>query len=122
MIIGGGLTIATAFVVLLYQVANSYYSRLLFPNLSVAASWVVDFPLLLLSGLAVLYLGQRFANDPDNESRSALLIVLVSLIGVYALVNSNFFLYVSIFFSGPPISFVGGIAGALFNRVGLSAN
>jgi hypothetical protein len=121
MIIGGGLTIATGFVVLLSQVTNNYYFRLV-PSLSGTADWVYGSSLSFLSGLAVLYLGQRFVHDHDNESRSALLIVPVALIGVYALLISNVFLYDSIFFSGPPISFAGGIAGALFNRVDPSAN
>jgi len=115
MIVGGGLTVSTGISVLMSISSLSYYARF-YPAFS-GLNQLTTFALMLVPGLVVLYLGQRFAGNPEAETRSALVAAAVSLIGLFAVINSAVSLYAGLFFSGPAISFVGGIAGALFNRV-----
>jgi hypothetical protein len=116
MIIGGALTISTAISVLFSGATVNYYGRI-FPILSGNGNVTITFVLTMLPGLAVLYLGQRFAGDPKAETISALAVAAVSVISLFAVLNSVVYIYIGLIYSGPPISFAGGIAGALFNRI-----
>jgi hypothetical protein len=121
MIIGGAMTISTSIAVLFSGTEIAYYGRF-FPVFSGSGSPLVTFALLLVSGLIGLYLGQRFVRDPKAETRSALACAAISILGIYTLLASGAYIYIGLFFSGPPVSFVGGVAGALFNRVEIPAN
>jgi hypothetical protein len=116
---GGSLTIVTAIIILIGGTLNSYYSRFfpIFANLN----QLTAFPLTLLPGLAVLYLGQRFLRKPETQLQSGVAIVIFSIIGLFAIVASGVSIYTGILFSGPPISFVGGIIGAFLSRAGASS-
>ncbi len=118
MIVGAGLTIASGISVVMSVSSLSYYAR--FYQAVAGLNQLTTFALMLVPGLVVLYLGQRFGRDPEAETRSALVVAAVSLISLFAVANSAVILYAGLFFSGPTISFVGGITGALFNRVDLS--
>jgi len=113
---GGSLTIITAIVILVGGTLNSYYARFfpIFANLN----QVTAFALTLLPGLAVLYLGQRFLRKPKTELQSGLAVAAVSIISLVGIVGSGVSVYVGILFSGPPISFTGGITGAFLSRAG----
>jgi hypothetical protein len=114
MIIGGGMTISTSIGILFVGTVSNYYGRVfIFSGTNV----VTTFALTLLPGLAVLYLGQRFARNPEAGTIAALAAAGVSVVSLFAVLSSDVYLIFGFFFSGPPISFVGGIAGAFFNRI-----
>lgn len=119
IMIGGSLTVVTSVVILFGETLNTYYSRFfpIFGNLNQLTS----FALTLLPGLAILYLGQRFLRKPQTQLQTGLVIAALSIISLYAIVGSGISVYVGIFFSGPPISFTGGIIGASLNRAGASS-
>jgi len=120
MIMGGGsLTIVTSIVILFGGTLNSYYGRF-FPiltNINVPTA----FALTLLPSLAVLYLGQWFLREPKSQLQTGLAVAALSIISLFGIVGSAVSLYVGIFFSGPPISFTGGIIGAFLSRTGDSS-
>ena len=117
--VGGSLTIVTAIIILVGGNLNAYYSRF-FPVFS-ELNQITAFALTLLPGLAVLYLGQRFLRKPKTQLQSGLAVAAVSIISLIGIVGSGVSVYVGIFFSGPPISFAGGIIGALLSRSGDSS-
>jgi hypothetical protein len=120
MIMGGGsLTIVTSVVILLGGSLDSYYGRFfpIFTNINL----VTAFALTLLPGLAVLYLGQRFLRKPESQLETGLAVAALSMISLFGIVGSAVSIYVGILFSGPPISFTGGIIGALLNRAASSS-
>jgi len=115
MIMGGGsLTIVTSIIILLGGTLNSYYGRFfpIFTNINVPTA----FALTLLPGLAVLYLGQRLLRKPESQLQTGLAVAALSIISLFGIVGSAVSIYVGILFSGPPISFTGGIIGAFLNR------
>jgi hypothetical protein len=115
MIMGGGsLTVVTSVVILLGGSLDSYYGRFfpIFTNINV----VTAFALTLLPGLAILYLGQRFLRKPESQLETGLAVAALSIVSLFGIVGSAVSIYVGIFFSGPPISFTGGIIGAFLNR------
>jgi hypothetical protein len=117
LILGGGsLTIVTSLVTAFGGALNSYYSRF-FPFFGYVSQLEV-FVLTLLPGLAVLYLGQRFLKKPEKQLQTCLAVVALSVISLFVIVGSAASLYLGVFFSGPPISFTGGIIGAFLNRAG----
>jgi hypothetical protein len=116
---GGSLTIVTSLVILFSGALNSYYTRF-FPIFS-SINLLTAFALTLLPGLAVLYLGQRFLNKPKNQLRNALAVAALSIVSLFGIVGSTVSIYVGILFSGPPISFTGGIIGAFLSRTGDSS-
>src|SRR5207245_11452960 len=79
---------------------------------------VTAFALTLLPGLAVLCLGQRFLRKPKTQLQSGLAVAAVSIISLVGIVGSGDSVYVGILFSGPPISFTGGITGPFLSRAG----
>jgi hypothetical protein len=111
---GGCLTIVTSIVILFGGALNSYYSRFfpIFTNLNMPTALA----LTLLPGLAVLYLGRRFIRKPESQLQTGLVVAALSIISLLGVVGSAVSLYVGIFFSGPPISFTGGIIGAFLSR------
>ena len=112
---GGSLTIVTSLVTVFGGALNSYYSRF-FPFFGyVSQLWV--FVLTMLPGLAVLYLGQRFLKRPEKQLQTGLAVSAISVISLFVIVGSAASLYLGVFFSGPPISFTGGIIGAFLNRI-----
>jgi hypothetical protein len=114
IITGGSLTIVTSLVTVFGGALNSYYNRFfLFSGYLSEPEAIV---LTLLPGLGVLYLGQRFLKKPEKQLQTGLLVAAISVVGLFGVVGSAAFLYVGIFFSGPPISFTGGIIGAIMNR------
>jgi hypothetical protein len=113
---GGSLTIVTSLVTAFGGALNSYYSRF-FPFFGYVSELEV-FVLTLVPGLAVLYLGQRFLKKPERQLQTGLAIVAISVISLFAIAGSAASLYLGVFFSGPPISFTGGIIGAFLNRTG----
>ncbi|TMI25525.1 hypothetical protein E6H30_05565 [Candidatus Bathyarchaeota archaeon] len=66
----------------------------------------------------MLYLGQRFLRKPKTQLQSGLAVAAVSIISLVGIVGSGVSVYVGILFSGPPISFTGGITGAFLSRAG----
>jgi hypothetical protein len=112
---GEGLTIVTAITALLSVVLSPYFYRF-FPILFGTGLAPITFALTPLPGPVVLYLGQRFAGQPEAETISALVVAAVSAVSLFAVLNSNLYLVSGLFLSGPPVSYVGGIAGALLNR------
>jgi hypothetical protein len=114
IITGGSLTIVTSLVTVFGGALNSYYNRFfLFSGYLSEPEAIV---LTLLPGLGVLYLGQRLLKKPEKQLQTGLLVAAISVVGLFGVVGSAAFLYVGIFFSGPPISFTGGIIGAIMNR------
>jgi hypothetical protein len=113
---GGCLTIITSMVILFGATLNTYYNRF-FPIFS-SINLLTAFALTLVPGLATLYLGQRFLRKPQNQRQTGLVVAAVSVISLFAIVNSEVSIYVGVLFSGPPISFTGGIIGAFLNRTG----
>ncbi len=111
---GGSLTIVTSIVILFGGTLNSYYNRF-FPIFA-SINLLTAFALTLLPGLAILYLGQRFLRKPQNQLQTGLAVALLSVISLFAIVSAAVSIYVGILFSGPPISFTGGIIGAFMNR------
>ena len=115
MIMGGGsLTIVSSAVILFGGTLNSYYGRFfpIFTNINVPTA----FALTLLPSLAVLYLGQRFLRKPGSQLQTGLAVAALSIISLFGVVGSAVSIYVGILFSGPPISFSGGIIGAFLDR------
>jgi hypothetical protein len=113
---GGSLTIVTSLVTVFYGALYSYYNRFFLVSGYLGQPEVIV--LTLLPGLGVLYLGQRFLKRPEKQLQTGLLVAAISVVGLFGVVGSAAFLYVGIFFSGPPISFTGGIIGAFLNRTG----
>jgi hypothetical protein len=116
---GGSLTIVTSLVTAFGGALNSYYSRF-FPFFGYVNQWEV-FVLTLVGGLAVLYLGQRFLKKPEMQLQTGLAVVAISVISLFAIAGSAASLYLGVFFSGPPISFTGGIIGGFLNRTGIQS-
>jgi hypothetical protein len=115
---GGSLTIVTSIVILLGESLISYNR---FIPIFTGINQITAFPLTLLPGLAVLFLGQRFLRNPRTQLQTGLAIAAISIVSLAAIVGSGVVLYIGVFFSGPPISFAGGIIGAFLNRVGGSS-
>ncbi len=114
MITGGGLTLLTAGVILLSAIFSPFYRYSL---ISPAPLYPLPSSILtLLPALAVLYFGQRFLTRPETQTESALLVAIMSVISLVGVMGSGAFLYLGLFLSGPPISFVGGLTGALLKR------
>jgi hypothetical protein len=113
---GGSLTIVTSLVTAFGGALNSYYSRF-FPFFGYVNQLEV-FVLTLLPGLGVLYLGQRFLKRPERHVQTCLAVLALSVISLFVIVGSAASLYLGVFFSGPPISFTGGVIGAFLNRTG----
>ena len=113
IMIGGSLTIVTSIVMLLGGTLNSYYR---FSPIFAELNLVTVFALTLLPGLAVLYLGQRFLRGPETQLQTGLAVAALSVISLFGIVGSGIFLSVGVLFSGPPISFAGGITGAFLSR------
>jgi hypothetical protein len=116
---GGSLTIVSSLVILFGGALSTYYYRL-FPVFS-SLNQPTSFALTLLPGLAMLYLGQRFIRKPQAQLQTGLAIALLSTLSLFAIVGSGVSIYVGILFSGPPISFTGGIIGAFLDRTGDSS-
>ena len=116
IMVGGSLTIVSSLVTAFGGYLVTYYSRFfpIFGNISQLEVIV----LTLLPGLGVLYLGQRFLKKPEKQMQTGLAIAAISVIGLFAIVGSAASIYLGVFFSGPPISFTGGIIGAFLNRTG----
>jgi hypothetical protein len=110
---GGSLTVVTSLVILFSGALNSYYNRF-FPIFA-SINLLTAFALTLLPVLAVLYLGLWFLNKPKNKLRIGLAVAALSIVSLFVIVGSGVSIYVGIFFSGPPISFTGGIIGAFLN-------
>ncbi len=111
MITGGSLTLLTAGVILLSAIFSPFYRYSL---ISPAPLYPLPASVLtLLPALAVLYFGQRFLRTLEAQTESALLVAIMSVISLVGVMGSGAFLYLGLFFSGPPISFVGGLTGAL---------
>ena len=119
IMIGGCFTIVTSVVILFSQALNSYYYRF-FPIFS-SLNQITSFALTLLPSLGILYLGQLFLRRPQNQLPLGLAIAVLSIISLIAIVASSVSIFVGIVFSGPPISFTGGIIGAFLNRAGASS-
>jgi hypothetical protein len=120
MIMGGGsLTIVTSVIILFGGTLNSYYGRFfpIFTNINMLTA----FALTLLPGLSVLYLGQWFLRKPNSQLQTGLAVAALSIISLFGIVGSAVSIYVGILFSGPPISFTGGIIGAFLSRTGDSS-
>ena len=115
---GGSLTIVTGIVTVFGGALNSYYSRF-FPFFGYVSQLMV-FVLTMLPGLAVLYLGQRFLRNPKAQLQTGLVVAGISVISLFAIVGSAASLYLGVFFSGPPISFTGGLVGAFLSKAGES--
>jgi hypothetical protein len=115
IMIGGSLTIVSAITILIAGNLNAYYARF-FSELN----QITAFALTLLPGLAVIYLGQRFLRKPQTQLQSSLAVAVVSVISLVAVVGSGVTIYIGLFFSGPPISFAGGLTGAFLSRAGES--
>jgi hypothetical protein len=111
---GGSLTIVTSLVTAFGGALNSYYSRF-FPFFGYVNQLEV-FVLTMLPGLAVLYLGQRFLKKPEKRLQTGLAVVALSVVSLFVIVGSAASLYLGVFFSGPPISFTGGMVGAFLDR------
>jgi hypothetical protein len=111
---GGSLTIVTSLVTVFGGALNSYYSRF-FPFFGYVNQLEV-FVLTMLPGLAVLYLGQRFLRKPEKRMQTGLAVVALSVVSLFVIVGSAASLYLGVFFSGPPISFTGGMVGAFLDR------
>jgi hypothetical protein len=110
---GGCLTITTSIVILFSGTLNSYYYRF-FPVFT-DLNQLTAFALTLLPGLAVLYLGQLFLKKP-NQLQIGLAVAGLSIVSLFAIVGSAVSIFVGVIFSGPPISFTGGIIGAFLKR------
>jgi hypothetical protein len=113
---GGSLTIVASLVTAFGGALIPYYSRF-YPFFGYVSQLEVIL-LTLLPGLGVLYLGQRFLKKPEKQLQTGLAIAAISVISLFAIVGSAASLYLGVFFSGPPISFTGGIIGAFINRTG----
>ena len=116
---GGTLTIISSIVILLAGTLNSYYVRF-FPIFT-ALNQLTSFTLTIVPGLAILYFGQLFLRQPETQLQSGLVVAGLSIISLVAIVGSAVEIYVGIFFSGPPISFVGGLTGAFLSKAGASS-
>ncbi|SRR5713226_2592533 len=116
---GGSLTIVTSIIILIGGNLNGYYARF-FPVFS-ELNQITAFALTLVPGLAVIYLGQRFLRKPQNQLQSGLAVAVVSVISLVAVVGSGVSIYIGILFSGPPVSFAGGLTGAFLSRAGESS-
>jgi hypothetical protein len=116
---GGSLTIVTSVIILFGGTLNSYYGRFfpIFTNINMLTA----FALTLLPGLAVLYLGQWFLRKPEYQLQTGLAVAALSMMSLFGIVGSAVSIYVGILFSGPPISFTGGIIGAFLSRTGDSS-
>ena len=114
IMIGGSLTIVTAIVILIGGSITGYYSRFLpiFSELNQATAFVLD----LVPGLGVIYLGQRFIRKPESQLLTGLAVAVLSVVSLFAIIGSAVYIYIGVFFSGPPISFAGGITGAFLSR------
>jgi len=119
IMMGGSLTIVTSLVTAFGGALNSYYSRF-FPFFGYVNQLEV-FVLTMLPGLAVLYLGQRFLRKPEKRLQTGLAVVALSVVSLFVIVGSAASLYLRVFFSGPPISFTGGIVGAFLDRASVSS-
>jgi hypothetical protein len=119
IVTGGSLTIVTSLVTAFGGALNSYYSRF-FPFFGYVNQLEV-FVLTMLPGLAVLYLGQRFLRKPEKRLQTGLAVVALSVVSLFVIVGSAASLYLGVFFSGPPISFTGGIVGAFLDRASVSS-
>ena len=113
---GGSLTVVSSLVTAFGAELIPYYSRF-FPIFGYISQLEV-FVLTLLPGLAILYLGQRFLKKPEKQLQTGLAVAAISVISLFAIVDSTASIYLGVFFSGPPISFTGGIIGAFLNRTG----
>jgi len=116
MMMGGSLTIVSSLVTSFGGYLFTYYRRF-FPIFGYVNQLEV-IALTLLPGLAVLYLGQRFLKKPEKQLQTGLAVAAISVISLFAIVGSAASIYLGVFFSGPPISFTGGIIGAFLNRTG----
>jgi hypothetical protein len=122
MVIGGSLTIMTSIIMLVGSLPGSYYNRYIPFFNTTPLPLLYSFTMTILPGLATLWLGQRFLRKPDGQTKTALAVVALSIVSVFAVVNWDVFLYTGVLFSGPPICFTGGLLGALSGRTSISAN
>jgi hypothetical protein len=116
IMIGGSLTIVTSIIILVGGTLNAYYARF-FPIFA-DLNQLTAFGLTIVPGLAVLYLGQRFLRKPETQLQSGLAVAVISTISLVAIIASGVSIYIGILYSGPPISFAGGITGAFLGKAG----
>ncbi len=72
--------------------------------------------LILLPALAVLFFGQRFVTKPEKHRQSAVFVIIMSAVSMVGVLSSGAILYVGLLFSGPYLSFAGGVVGMLWKR------
>ena len=114
MMIGGSLTIVTAIIMIVGSNLNAYYARF-FPVFS-GLNLLTAFALTLVPGLAVIYVGQRFLAKTETHLQSGIAVSVISIVSLVAIVGSGVSVYIGILYSGPPISFAGGLTGAFIDR------
>jgi hypothetical protein len=114
MMIGSSLTLVTSFIMIMPNAVNTYYSRVfqIFSSLTQTTSFL----LTILPGAAALFLAHLYYTRPPTRLVSGLLIAGLSLISLYGVVGSGIAIYLQVLYSGPPLSFTGGIIGAFLSR------
>ncbi len=108
-IVGGSFTILTAVGVF----TGSFYNVYLYRTPTPAPTYGL---LILLPALAVLFFGQKFETKPEKHRQSAFLVIAMSAVSMVGVLGSGAILFIGFLFSGPYLSFAGGVVGMLWHR------
>lgn len=114
MMIGSSLTIVTAVIMIIPNSINSYYGRFL--SIYAGFNLATSFFLTLLPALACVFLSHLYYTRPPTRLAAGLLITALSIVSLVGVVGSGVAVYEGVVFSGPPISFIGGIIGAFLSK------
>ncbi len=110
-VFGGGLSLSSSIVIFTAGLSPSV-ERFVF-----AYSAYFNEPAALIfivpSSLVTLYLSKSYLERPQTRRTVSLIVTVMSVISLTGVVWSGLFLVLGLFFSGPPISFVGGLVGLL---------
>ncbi len=114
MMLGSSLTLVTAIVMIIPNAINSYYSRFfpIFSGFNLATSFLLTF----LPAVAALFLAHLYYTRPSTRLVAGLLVVGLSVVSLFGVVGSGVTIYEGLLFSGPPLSFTGGIIGAFLSK------
>jgi hypothetical protein len=114
MMIGASLTITSSIVMLVVNLLGE--ASRFFP-LYTPLGFGTSFILTLLPGVATLVVAHLYYSRPATRLVSGLIVAILSMVSLVGIIGSpTIIIYYGDIFSGPPISFAGGIIGAFLSR------
>lgn len=113
IIAGGALTLLTSIAAA--SSAVLYYERFL-PLYFGSFNEPTALILTLLPSIVILYLGRLYLSRPGTKRTASLIVIVMSVVSTLGVVLSGYSPVLGLFFSGPPISFLGGIFGLASDR------